>query len=236
MQNVPAIRRAWIIDVVTLAQARAAFTLCAVSSITHRSALVFQAMSEIHSQNVIKLRLHHVRFIRLEENLLVFNESQIHHSITTARDEVLKDPCLPSPCGFNAKCSNGICSCLPEYQGDPYYGCRPECVLNSECPRDKACIRSKCVDPCPGICGQGGLCDVINHIPMCSCPPGQTGNAFIACRIIESMNRSHISYTILTTKIDCLINNDCDFLFYSVIVPFSPSKDKSMQSITMRSK
>lgn len=108
-----------------------------------------------------------------------------------ARDEEPKDPCIPSPCGINAKCSNGICSCLPEYQGDPYYMCRPECILNSECARDKACVRSKCVDPCPGTCGQGALCDVNNHIPMCSCPPGQTGNAFIACRIIESMD-SHL--------------------------------------------
>lgn len=102
-----------------------------------------------------------------------------------ARDEP-KDLCNPSPCGANANCANGICSCIPGYGGDPYHGCRPECVLNSECPRDKACIRSKCVDPCPGTCGQAALCDVINHIPMCSCPPGYTGNAFVSCRIAES--------------------------------------------------
>lgn len=105
--------------------------------------------------------------------------------VTIAQDEP-KDPCNPSPCGFNAKCSNGVCSCLPEYQGDPYYGCRPECVQSSECPRDKACIRSKCVDPCPGTCASNAVCDVINHIPMCSCPPGQTGNAFISCRAVPS--------------------------------------------------
>lgn len=100
-----------------------------------------------------------------------------------------KDACVPSPCGYNAVCSNGICSCLREYQGDAYSGCRPECVMNSECSKDKACIRSKCVDPCPGICGREAICDVNNHIPMCNCPAGQTGNAFIACHIIESTNR-----------------------------------------------
>lgn len=97
------------------------------------------------------------------------------------REPVKDDPCDPSPCGSNAQCSNGVCSCLPEYQGDPYRGCRPECVLNSECPRDKACIRSKCVDPCPGTCGQDALCEVMNHIPICSCPNGMAGNAFVQC-------------------------------------------------------
>lgn len=105
-----------------------------------------------------------------------------------AKDEP-KDLCNPSPCGFNAICSNGTCSCIPEYQGDPYNGCRPECVVNSECPHDKACIRSKCVDPCPGVCGQEALCDVHYHLPMCSCPPGYTGDAFVLCRIAESMNQ-----------------------------------------------
>lgn len=99
-----------------------------------------------------------------------------------APEPVVRDPCNPSPCGPNAQCNDGVCSCLPEYQGDPYRGCRPECVLNSDCPRDKACVRNKCVDPCPGTCGQNAECNVVNHIPMCNCPPHYTGNAFISCR------------------------------------------------------
>lgn len=95
------------------------------------------------------------------------------------------DPCNPSPCGPNAACDNGICTCLPEYQGDPYQGCRPECVLNNDCPRDKACLRNKCQDPCQGTCGQNAECNVINHIPMCSCIAGFTGNAFVICQRIE---------------------------------------------------
>lgn len=97
-----------------------------------------------------------------------------------------KDPCNPSPCGANAQCDNGICTCLPEYQGDPYRGCRPECVLNNDCPRDKACIRSKCKDPCPGTCGQNAECSVINHIPTCTCIQGYIGNAFVLCSPIPS--------------------------------------------------
>jgi len=94
------------------------------------------------------------------------------------------DPCNPSPCGANAQCNNGICTCIAEYQGDPYVGCRPECVLNNDCPRDKACIRQKCVDPCPGTCGQNAECSVINHIPTCTCLRGYQGNAFIGCQQI----------------------------------------------------
>ena len=120
----------------------------------------------------------------------VFNQRLIHSIIWLAKEPVHDDPCNPSPCGSNAQCLNGICTCLAEYHGDPYSGCRPECVLNSDCSRDKACIRSKCVNPCPGTCGQDALCDVINHIPMCSCPPGLTGNAFVACRPIPQQGIS----------------------------------------------
>lgn len=95
------------------------------------------------------------------------------------------DPCHPTPCGPNAECDNGICRCLPEYLGNPYEGCRPECVLNSDCSRDKACVNNKCKDPCKGICGTNTECNVINHIPMCSCLPEFTGNAFIICHKVE---------------------------------------------------
>lgn len=99
------------------------------------------------------------------------------------------DPCNPSPCGANAVCSNnGECSCLPEYQGDPYFECRPECVLSSDCPHDKACHRRKCVNPCnSGVCASNAICEVVLHIPMCRCPERMTGNAFIQCSVLEGM-------------------------------------------------
>lgn len=112
-----------------------------------------------------------------------------HENIPLEQEPIADDPCNPNPCGSNAVCNNGICTCLAEYQGDPYTGCRPECVLNSDCPRDKACLRSKCVDPCSlEACAQTAICEVISHIPMCRCPPGFEGNALVQCQPVKSMH------------------------------------------------
>lgn len=95
-----------------------------------------------------------------------------------------RNPCQPSPCGANAQCSNrngeAICSCLRDYIGSPPQ-CRPECISSSECPMDKACINSKCQDPCPGSCGSLAQCRVVAHAAMCYCPHGFTGDPFTAC-------------------------------------------------------
>lgn len=99
------------------------------------------------------------------------------------------NPCLPSPCGTNAVCKErnnaGSCTCLPEYIGNPYEGCRPECSLNSDCPMNKACLRNKCIDPCPGTCGQNANCQTINHVPSCSCLPNYQGNPFSICHPVQ---------------------------------------------------
>lgn len=111
-------------------------------------------------------------------------------------------PCLPSPCGLNAQCKEigdmPSCSCLPGYIGNPP-NCRPECLLNSECTSNLACIREKCRDPCPGSCGTSALCSVINHTPICTCPEGFTGDPFTSCfpkpperRFIHDKLESHL--------------------------------------------
>lgn len=106
---------------------------------------------------------------------------------------VIVTPCVPSPCGSNAICKEqnnaGACTCIPGYTGNPYEGCRPECVLNSDCPSNKACVRNKCVDPCPGTCGTNAECQVINHLPSCSCRIGYTGDPFVICTIAQTILR-----------------------------------------------
>lgn len=97
-------------------------------------------------------------------------------------------PCIPSPCGANAVCREqndvGSCTCLAEYFGDPYEGCQPECIVNSDCPSNKACVKNKCKDPCPGICGLNAECQTVAHIPSCTCLSGYEGDPFRHCSII----------------------------------------------------
>lgn len=114
-------------------------------------------------------------------------------------ENVQKDsltPCIPSPCGANAICreQNGVgsCTCLPEYVGNPYENCRPECILNSDCSSNRACIRNKCQNPCPGTCGQNANCQVVNHLPHCTCYPGYTGDPFKLCNIIQEQRECYL--------------------------------------------
>lgn len=90
--------------------------------------------------------------------------------------EPVPSPCANSPCGANAVCKErdgvGSCACLPEYYGDPYTGCRPECVQNSECDYSRACINNKCQDPCQGVCpvnaSKSAVCNVSDYVGLCA--------------------------------------------------------------------
>lgn len=110
--------------------------------------------------------------------------------------EEKRSPCIPSPCGANAICREqngaGSCKCLDDYIGNPYEGCRPECILSTDCPSNKACIRSKCIDPCPGTCGQNANCQVVNHLPSCVCHQGYTGDPFRYCTILALERESFL--------------------------------------------
>jgi len=116
----------------------------------------------------------------------------------TQRPIEIIQPCNPSPCGRNAECKErgqtaASCTCLPGLNGDPYVECKPECIRNTECPINKACVNQKCIDPCPGVCGTNATCSVQNHNPSCKCDPGYTGDPFRYC-------------TRITT---CVVNSDC---------------------------
>lgn len=45
-------------------------------------------------------------------------------------------------------------------------------------------MKNKCGDPCVGTCGIDAKCEVYNHIPMCSCSFGMTGDPFHSCQPI----------------------------------------------------
>lgn len=112
---------------------------------------------------------------------------------------IAENPCNPSPCGPNSQCrvinGHGVCSCILGYIGSPPT-CRPECIVNSECIQSESCSNQKCVDPCPGVCGFGAKCIVVNHRPICSCPIGQTGDPFIRCEPIGKITK-HIKWSFI---------------------------------------
>jgi len=106
-----------------------------------------------------------------------------------------ENSCVPSPCGPFAICRDSgyagvpTCTCLENYIGSPP-NCRPECTVDSECNNNRACLRQKCRDPCLGSCGIGAQCLVINHMAVCLCPKGYTGDAFANC--FPEPSRKHL--------------------------------------------
>lgn len=101
--------------------------------------------------------------------------------------DIPSNPCEPNPCGLNTLCqvlnSRAVCSCLPDFLGDPQTGCQPECTINSDCSNDMACINMKCVNPCTlgTLCGANAECICSYHTPTCTCKQHYFGNAFIRC-------------------------------------------------------
>lgn len=108
--------------------------------------------------------------------------------VANAALEPYRNPCAPSPCGHNAICHDfsGVanCACMDNYIGSPP-NCRPECIINAECPSTEACINQKCRNPCLGACGINALCAVSQHIPICTCTEGYTGDPFTICQYKE---------------------------------------------------
>lgn len=74
------------------------------------------------------------------------------------------------------------CQCLPNFFGNPYLSCRPECVVNSDCSSNRACLNNRCENPCKDVCGVEALCDTINHHAVCYCAPGFTGDPYVRCQ------------------------------------------------------
>ena len=162
------------------------------SEITFQFAFVSLVILGIPSHSVIDLqvRVLIIKFKNFKSNILA-----------TPRPVEIIQPCNPSPCGTNAECSElrgaASCRCILDYIGNPYVECKPECTTNAECPNNLACINNHCKDPCPGVCGVHATCRVANHIPQCTCDPGYSGNAFVACTRVT------------TCKLNKILNASC---------------------------
>lgn len=126
--------------------------------------------------------------ILLNTVLLIYLFSIVFSAIIIAPDNTTAQPCTPNPCEPNSICDTygdkfAVCNlCVgPNAINKP--GCRPECVLNSDCPFNKFCLKNKCVDPCPGSCGVNAECILVyNHEPICQCKEHFEGNPYEHCK------------------------------------------------------
>ena len=139
------------------------------------------------------------------------------------------DPCIVhSPCGKSALCDTTshrpVCRCPSGWAGDPHTECYKcmlilgldyevgtpslncillldECLVDRDCPLDKACKSQECVNPCLTTqCGSRAECEVDFHTAICVCPPGLQGNPLVAC--VEAGCSSNN---------ECNTNEVCDF-------------------------
>ncbi|KAH8249884.1 hypothetical protein KR038_008286, partial [Drosophila bunnanda] len=155
-----------------------------------------------------------------------------------------RSPCeRQNACGLNANCQaqahQAVCTCPINSRGDPTVECiHIECSDNDDCSGDKACLDAKCIDPCslPNACGAQARCSVQNHIGVCSCESGSTGDAKLGCvplqcesvclgraacgRNAECVARSHAPDCVCKEgffgdarsgcrKIECTTDDDC---------------------------
>lgn len=103
------------------------------------------------------------------------------------------NPCeSPNVCGRNAEClasgHQATCRCPAKTRGDALRECVPiECIDNNDCSHQETCLDSHCVNPCSltNTCGQYTECTPINHIGLCSCHPGYTGDPHLGCVALQ---------------------------------------------------
>lgn len=104
------------------------------------------------------------------------------------------DLCLSNPCDEGLICKTVdilplravACVCPEGGRVAPNNGCRPppaaECSSDVECGASETCRRGGCVEACRAApCGYNALCESIDHVSRCSCPPGYIGNPRIEC-------------------------------------------------------
>jgi len=110
---------------------------------------------------------------------------------------IVSNPCAP----VNAECFNqnhqAVCRCRPGFIGNPFFSCTPEpmpeCIVDSDCPSQLACIDEQCQNPCTVIqpCQAPAECRVIDTAPVrtmiCRCPDGYVGGNDGQCRPVEPL-------------------------------------------------
>ncbi|XP_038215243.1 fibrillin-1-like [Zerene cesonia] len=115
--------------------------------------------------------------------------------ITKCLENQCVNPCDKSPCAANTDCyvskHEPVCECQSGSHGDPYKGCvKFECIKDSDCPSDEACVNNKCRNSCniPRACGRNANCVSRDHIGHCYCASGFTGDPVLGCVPVQYCN------------------------------------------------
>lgn len=76
---------------------------------------------------------------------------------------------LTSDCPSNTYCYEGICS--------------PPCEADEECQLHEQCLKGQCLNPCKlnKACGINAICKMDNHLKICACPAGFSGDHSVEC-------------------------------------------------------
>lgn len=108
-------------------------------------------------------------------------------------DNNCRNPCDQiNICGVNAECISenrqAICKCPIRTTGDPLKSCAAvECEDSGDCSDNEACVNYKCINPCllENVCGSNADCSASNHIGVCTCQAGHTGDARLGCISVQ---------------------------------------------------
>lgn len=134
-----------------------------------------------------------------------YNEDCAPNEACDRLNRVCRPVCSEDTCADRANCvaenHEPKCTCFPGTSGNPYVECtgvtdvvRPECVSDSECPVEFACINTKCQNPCltQNMCSGDQQCRLLNTAPLrtmiCECPPNSFTDVNGNCRKIGKDN------------------------------------------------
>ncbi len=112
---------------------------------------------------------------------------------STCQDGQCVDACAGFSCDKNKICEvrnhQPVCVCRHGFLVNEIgeFVCSPgavECRSDQECPSHQACVNFKCDDPCRinKPCGDGKICDVVDHKPVCICTKDCSAEVFICLR------------------------------------------------------
>ena len=104
-----------------------------------------------------------------------------------------------------------------------------QCSVHPDCRNTEQCHTGSCLDACRvEQCGLNAICTSRDHSIRCTCPPGYTGDARVACYPSEYFNTVPKIYTVPFKNQIC-INLEIQFQNFHQNGNFEPSNSVKVQ-------